>query len=303
MKRRTFLKAISAAGIGSYFLGNGFLKKTNLSSLFAQEGPYDIAMVKNPNPEDAVIKAVELVGGIGRFISKGDVVMIKPNLGWARTPDQAANTDPEVLKTVIGLCFNAGAKKVEITDNTCNDPRKTFALSGAEKVAKETGADIFYSDEWEFKEMNINGRKIKEWPVNQKIMKADKIINLPIAKDHSLSRLTIGMKNWFGAVGGNRHQLHQDINQTIADLAHFFKPALTIVDAIRILVKNGPTGGNLNDVKRMNTIIASVDPVAADSLAATLFGLKGTDLGYVVIGEKMGIGTADYNKLKFKEIT
>ncbi|MDP8262678.1 MAG: DUF362 domain-containing protein [Candidatus Ancaeobacter aquaticus] len=303
MNRRKFLKLLSLTGVGTYLFGSGSLKNMSVQSLFAEKTPpYDIALVKNSDIPKNVKTAIDLVGGINRFITKGDIVMIKPNLGWARTPEQAANTNPTVLRTIIELCFQAGAKKVRITDNTCNDPRKTFALSGAHQVAKETGAELFYSEKWEFKEMNINGNVIKDWPVNREIISADKIINVPIAKNHALAKLTLGMKNWFGAVGGARNQLHQDINETISDLACYFKPTLTIIDAIRILVRNGPTGGNLNDVVVKDTIIASTDPVAADSLAATLFSMKGSDLGYIVNAEKRGLGTMDYNKLRYKEL-
>jgi len=302
MDRREFLKKISLAGVGASLLGTRIFTGFKPGALFAEEAPFDIAFAKGPDTARIVTAAIDAVGGIKKFVSRGDVVMIKPNLGWARTPDQAANTDPAVLKTVVELCFNAGAKKVKITDNTCNDPRKTFMLSGADAVAKETGADLFYSEDRYFRDMDIGGEQLKSWPVNREIIEADKLINIPVAKHHSLAKLTIGMKNWFGAVGGARNRLHQNIDGTIADLARFFKPALTVVDAVRILLRNGPTGGNLNDVKTCNTVIASIDPVAADSWAATLFGMTAADLGYIAIGERMGLGTADWTKLRYKEI-
>jgi uncharacterized protein (DUF362 family) len=302
MDRREFLKKVSLAGIGASLLGTRAFTAFRPDALFAQESPFDIAFVQGADTAGIVKKALEAVGGMSRFVSRGDVVMLKPNLGWARTPDQAANTDPAVLKTVVELCFNAGAKKVKITDNTCNDPRKTYTLSGADAVAKETGADIFYTEERFFRDMDIGGEQLRNWPVNREIIEADKLINIPVAKHHSLAKLTIGMKNWFGAVGGARNRLHQNIDGSIADLARFFKPALTVVDAVRILVRNGPTGGNLSDVKKTDTVIASTDPVAADSWAATLFDMTAADLGYIGIGERMGLGKADWTALKYTEL-
>ncbi len=306
MDRREFLKRVSLAGLGASFFSGSLLKGFKMDSLFAApalQGPMDMAVVKGANPSTIVKKAVDALGGMKRFISRGDVVMLKPNLGWARTPEQAANTNPDVLKTVIELCFDAGAKTVKITDNTCNDPRQTFSLSGAMAAAKEAGAKIFYSEDRFYRDMKVGGGILSNWPVNKEIVEADKLINIPIAKHHCLSKLTLGMKNWFGAVGGDRGRLHQDINHTVADLAGFFKPNLTIVDAVRILTANGPTGGNLNDVKKKDTVIATTDVVAADSYAATFFGMTGADLGYVGIAEKMGLGTADYQKLKFVSLS
>jgi uncharacterized protein (DUF362 family) len=242
-------------------------------------------------------KVFESVGGINRFVSKGDVVVIKPNLSWARRPELAATTNPEVLQSLVELCQEAGAKKVRIADNTIHDARQCFALSGAGLVAKNTGADLVYPRSSLMKDTNLQGNRLGIWPVFIPLVEADVLINLPVAKHHSLSNLTLGMKNWIGGVGGSRWSLHQDINQSMVDLAHFFKPTVTLIDAIRIMTKNGPSGGNLSDVKTKNTLILSNDPVAADAKAALLFDRRPEDLGFIRLAQKWELGTSDFDKL------
>lgn len=245
----------------------------------------------------------DAAGGMRQFISKGDVVVIKPNISWARPPHLAATTNPEVLEGVIELCKEAGAKKVRIADNTIHDARRCFALTGAGIVAKKTGADLVHPRSSLMRKMKIRGRRLDVWPVFVPLVEADKVINLPIAKHHSLSSLTLGMKNWIGAVGGSRWSLHQDIHQTIADLARFFNPTVTLIDATRILIKNGPSGGSPSDVVIKNTLILSDDPVAADASASMLFGYNPEDIGFISLGQKWGLGTYDFQKLDQKKVT
>ena len=252
--------------------------------------------------KELIEKVFEAAGGITRFISRGDVVVIKPNISWARGPNLAATTNPEVLESVIELCYNAGAKKVRIADNTIHDARRCFAITGAGMVAKKTNADLVYPRSSLMKRMKIRGHRLDVWPVFVPLVEADKIINLPVAKDHVLSTLTLGMKNWIGAVGGRRSALHQDIHQTIVDLALFFKPAVTLIDATRIMTKNGPSGGSLSDVAVKNTLILSDDPVAADALAARLFDRRPEQIGFIRLAQKHNLGTYDLQQLDQKKV-
>jgi uncharacterized protein (DUF362 family) len=248
-------------------------------------------------------KVLDAAGGMGRFVSKGDVVVIKPNISWARSPDLAATTHPLVLEETVRLCQEAGAAKVRIADHTIHDARRCFAITGAGQVAERTGADLVYPRSSLMREVNIGGRRLEVWPVFTPFMEADKIINLPVAKHHATSRLTLGMKNWIGAVGGSRWSLHQDIHQTIVDLARFFKPTLTLVDATRILVHNGPSGGSPSDVRVKNTLILSNDPVAADNRAAGLFGLGPREVGFIHLAEEQGLGASDLNPMNLQKVT
>ncbi|RZB37023.1 MAG: hypothetical protein SRB2_01527 [Desulfobacteraceae bacterium Eth-SRB2] len=258
------------------------------------------------NPEYSVKALVEKVfeaaGGIQKFVSRQDVVVIKPNISWARHPDLAATTHPEVLKAVVELCQEAGAKKVRIADHTIHDARRCFAITGAGMVAKKTGADLVYPRSSLMRNMKLQGHRLDVWPVFLPLVEADKIINLPVAKVHSLSGLTLGMKNWIGAVGGRRSALHQDIHLTIVDLAQFFNPTVTLIDATRIMVANGPSGGSRSDVAVSNRLILSDDPVAADAKAAGLFNLRPQDIGFIRLGEKWGLGTTEFQKLRQTQV-
>jgi uncharacterized protein (DUF362 family) len=248
-------------------------------------------------------KMFESAGGISSFISKGDVVVLKPNVSWAQPPQMAATTHPEVVEAVIELCQEAGAKKVRIADNTIHDARRCFSITGVGQVAEKTGAELIDPKSSLMRDMNLKGERINLWPVFIPLVEADKVINLPVAKVHGLSVLTLGMKNWIGAVGGRRPALHQDIHQTIADLAGFFKPTLTLIDATRIMIANGPSGGSEKDVKIMNRLILSNDPVAADAKGAGLFGKNPMDIGFIKIAESRGMGTSDMGKLTHFQVS
>lgn len=242
-------------------------------------------------------KLFESAGGMSRFVSKGDVVVIKPNLSWARSPDLGATTHPDVLETVVFLCQEAGAKKVRIADNTIHEARNCFAVTGADRVAKITGADLVYPLSNLMRDMNLQGHRLTVWPVFTPFREADKVINLPVAKVHGLSGVTLGMKSWIGAVGGRRNSLHQDIHQSIVDLAQFFRPTITVIDAIRIMKANGPSGGSTTDVAIANRLILSDDPVAADACACGLFQIQPSAIAHIQLAQKWGLGTTDFSKM------
>ena len=251
-----------------------------------------------------LVKAVfQAAGGMSQFVSRGDVVIIKPNISWARPPHLAATTNPEVLQGVIELCQEAGAGKVRIADNTIDDSAFCFRVTGAEAVAKKTGAELIYPTSSLMREMNLQGQRLDVWPVFVPLVEADKVINLPVAKHHVLSSLTLGMKSWIGAVGGRRGSLHSDIHQNIVDLAQFFKPTITLIDATRIMVRNGPFGGSTSDVAEKNTLILSDDQVAADAKGSLLFGKRPQDIGFIRMAQKRGLGTYDFQSLVQKKIT
>ena len=250
-----------------------------------------------------VREVFEAAGGMRRFVSKGDVVVIKPNISWARPVHLAATTNPEVLQGVIELCQEAGAAKVRIADNTIDDAGFCFSVTGAEAVAKKTGAELIYPTSSLMKDMNLQGHRLDVWPVYQPLVEADKVINLPVAKHHILSSLTLGLKNWIGAVGGRRWSLHEDIHQNIVDLAQFFRPTVTLIDATRIMTRNGPSGGSRSDVAEKNTLILSDDPVAADAKASLLFGKSPDDVSFIRMAQKWGLGTYDFSKLVYKKVS
>jgi uncharacterized protein (DUF362 family) len=294
MDRRDFIKNLAFGGV---VLRYG-------PSLLAQAKPYpDMAIVTGESPAAITKEALAALGGMERFIAKGDKVMIKPNIGWDRTPELAATTNPEVVKTLVELAFEAGAKEVTVMDNTINQAARCYARSGIAEAAKSAGAKVPFVNEYRLKKMALKGEWLKDWEVFTDFVETDKLINVPIAKHHSLSRMTVGMKNWLGAIGGARNQLHQKINEAMVDLAAFFKPQLTVLDAYRVLTRNGPQGGRTSDIKLQKTVAAGIDPVAAETVAAGFFEIRPEELPYLGIAVKRGLGQTNLEKLTIEKRT
>jgi uncharacterized protein (DUF362 family) len=252
-------------------------------------------------PRALVQRALEDLGGIRRFVSRQDVVVLKPNIAWDRTPEQAANTNPEVVAEMVRQCWQAGAKRVIVTDVSCNEPRRCFQRSGIQAAARAEGAEVILPDPELFREVDLGGVVLKNWPVFKPFLEADKIFNLPIAKHHGLVGVTLGMKNWYGILGGERNRLHQQIHQSLVDLANFMLPTVTFMDCYRVLLRNGPTGGNVEDVAVKKTMVAGTDPVAIDAYVAKAYcNLNPEHLPYLQMAAARGLGTVDFAALTVK---
>ncbi len=302
--RRNFIKgmAVTTAGIyGLQMLDNNQALAQTGNLLSVAQGP----LAKGADPETikkTTKQAMIALGGMSKFVSKGSKVLIKPNIAWNRTPEQAANTNPFVVEAVVEMCLEAGAKKVTVLDYTINPAQVTYDRSGIKSVLEKTKASLEFVDERKFKEKSIpQGQMLKSWIVYQDALDADVLINLPTAKHHSLTKLSLGIKNLMGLIKG-REELHTRIDQKLADLATIIKPHLTIMDAYRTLTANGPNGGTSRDVKLVGQIIAGIDPVAVDSYTTTLFGLKGEDVGYIRASSVMGLGEINLSKIKIQNI-
>lgn len=263
----------------------------------------DMVIARGGTPAETTSAAIGALGGMETFVANGDIVVLKPNIGWDRIPQQAANTNPEVVKTVVEHCYAAGAKNVVVSDVSCNDARRCFHRSGIARLAESAGATVILPEDRKFRDFNMKGEILTVWPVFTPIIDADKVINLPIVKHHNFARATMGMKNWYGILGGRRNQLHQKIDVSIADLAAFIRPTLTIMDAYRVLMENGPQGGNLDDVKEFKTIIAGTDPVAIDAFGATFLGLSADQIPYIVLGHERRLGNKNYRELRIEEVS
>ena len=260
-----------------------------------------LTVVQGGEPRALVQRALEDLGGIRRFVSRQDVVVLKPNIAWDRTPEQAANTNPEVVAEVVRQCWQAGAKRVIVTDVSCNEPRRCFQRSGIQAAARAEGAEVILPDPELYREVDLGGVVLKSWPVFTPFLEADKVFNLPIAKHHGLVGVTLGMKNWYGILGGQRNRLHQQIHQSLADLANFMLPTVTLMDCYRILLRNGPTGSNLEDVALKKTMVAGTDPVALDAYVAKAYwNLDPEHLPYLEMAAARGLGTVDFEKLAVK---
>jgi uncharacterized protein (DUF362 family) len=260
-----------------------------------------MVVVQNGEPRALVQKALEDLGGMRRFVSRQDVVVLKPNIAWDRTPEQAANTNPEVVAEVVRQCWQAGAKRVIVTDVSCNEPRRCFQRSGIQAAAHAEGAEVILPNPDMYREVEMGGVALTTWPVFTPFLEADKIINLPIAKHHGLTGATLGMKNWYGILGGERNRLHQQIHQSLVDLANFMLPTLTVMDCYRVLLRNGPTGGNLEDVALRKTLVAGTDPVAIDAYVAKAYwNLDPEHMPYLHMAQARGLGTVDFASLSVK---
>ncbi len=300
MDRRNFIKT-GAVSIGALTLARdvSLFGSTDAKMSIIKYGssPTDEAGIAK-EAEELTRKAVEALGGMGRFVSSGETVCVKPNIAWNRTPDMAATTNPDAVAAVVRMCLDAGASKVLVLDNTCHKAEQCYPRSGIQAAAEKAGAEVILPSRRSFRNTRLTGAQvIKEWELFTDILDADKLINMPIAKHHGLSKLTLSMKNLMGCCGGNRNRFHQNLGGVLADLAGFFKPDLVVMDAIRIMTANGPIGGNLADVARRDTVIAGVDQVAIDAFGATLFDLDPLEIDNIVEAEKRGLGTSDYASL------
>jgi uncharacterized protein (DUF362 family) len=311
-RRDAFIKLLRLAGASAGTLGLGaWLSEHSLrpeaalaiaakhGHLVAPNPQYpEMAVITGDDPAQLARHALEELGGIRRFVARGDIVLVKPNIGWDRTPEQAADTNPDVVAEIVIQCSNAGAKRVIVTDVSCNDPRRCFERSGIAEAAQRAGAEVILPDPAMFKEVDLQGEILRAWPVFTPFLNVDKVINVPIAKHHSLTGTTLGFKNWYGMLGGPRHQLHQKIHESLVDLADFVRPTLTMLDCYRILVRNGPTGGNLQDVLLKKTMVAGTDPVALDAYVAKAFwDLDVAALPYLKMAADRGLGTYAFEKV------
>ena len=311
VNRKTFLKTLAAGGAVLAFSSNTAKKvfAQNTKSISPRKRragvvtDYDLTAVTGDDIEMITRKCVDLLGGMGKFVKNGDTVVVKPNIGWNRAPEYAANTNPLVVSAVVKMCFENGAKTVKIFDNTCNDRKLCYENSGIMKAAKDAGATVFYMDDWKYapaKFMKADAL-MQDWPIFRDAVECDSFINVPIAKQHGSGTLTLSVKNLMGVCGGNRGQMHWEMDKKLAELIGFIEPDLNIIDAYNILTANGPRGGNLKDVARKNTIIASTDPVLADSYASeTLFNIKGSSIPHIRRSAEYGAGNLFSDKAKTK---
>jgi uncharacterized protein (DUF362 family) len=262
-------------------------------------GPWPPVALAKSSQDPAVLtrRAIDAVGGIRRFVSLGDVVAVKPNIGWDRTPAHAANTNPRVVAEVVRLCKEAGAARVVVTDASCNEARRSFQRSGIWRLAHEAGADVVLPSSHRFRTMRLRGDLLDQWPVYTPLIEADRVINVPVAKHHNLSLYTGAMKNWYGVLGGRRNRLHQNIHRSIADLATFMRPSLTVLDATRVLFRNGPQGGNLSDAGDVHQVLAGTDEVMIDTYGAGLVGARPEEVTYLRLGQERGLGRMDLTQL------
>ena len=244
--------------------------------------------------------ALGSLGGIERFIGRGDRVMLKVNAAFASPAALGATTHPELLAELVRLCRAAGAASVVVTDNPINAPDSCFELSGIGPAARAAGADLFVPGPGSFRPGTLpGGRLIRDWPVLwEPFAGVTKLIGIAPVKSHDRAGASMTLKNWYGLLGGRRNQFHQDIDGIIVELAMLVKPTLVVLDGTDSMMSNGPTGGSLADLKATDALVVSTDPVAADAFGATLLGRTFHDLPYLVRAAGLGLGTTDFESLR-----
>ena len=312
LARRVFLRGLGAAGLmaamtacGEQPAGSVAPSQGERQSSAPGAGETYLAVARGEDPAAITLASIAALGGIERFVKAGDDVIIKPNICVAyHTFEYAATTNPVVVGALVRLCKGAGAKRVRVMDSPFGGaPEQAYAKSGIAAEVTAAGGEMEIMNPSKFRKTAIpDGVDLSEWSIYQDALAADVLIDVPVAKHHSLARLTLGGKNLMGLIE-RRSGLHSNLGQRIADLTSVVRPTLTVVDAVRMLMAHGPTGGSLDDVQIANTVIASHDIVAADAYAATLFGLKGEDIAYVQAGAAMGLGVMDLGSVKVEEVS
>jgi uncharacterized protein (DUF362 family) len=327
LSRREFLKSVSIATgavIFNQMISSCKGKSQNLNNLPLQSEPTvssqqseapannqpgksqyaDLIVARKGMPEELTRHALAALGGMERFVHQGAKVIVKPNICVAyHTYEYAATTNPWVVGAIVKMCYEAGASKVQVMDYPFGGtPEEAYARSGIAEQVSAAGGEMVTMSRLKFISTDIPaGQDLREARIYKDALETDVLINVPIAKHHSLARLTLGMKNLMGLIR-DRGVIHKNLGQRLADLTSVLRPDLTVIDSVRMLMANGPTGGDLGDVKEMNTVIASADIVAADSYAAKMFGLEPEELSYIRASGPMGLGQSDLKNLRIEEI-
>ena len=308
MKRRDFFKKgiMATAALSLNF--DGLQAALASNSMTLQQAPEMVA-VMGGEPAAMLDAALEALGGMNQFIQKGQKVVIKPNVGWDRTPELAGNTNPELVSALVKACLAAGASKVTVFDHTCDNWQKCYDSSGIATAVKEAGGLMVpANDEKYYKTVAIpGGKNLKEAQIHEALIEADAWINVPILKNHGGAKLTSAMKNYMGIVWDRRYFHQNDLQQCIADICTWEKkPVLNVVDAYRIMHQNGPQGKSAADVATLKSLIVSPDIVATDAAALALFNqVKQLDMeavSHIGKGEDLKLGTADLKKKNIKRI-
>jgi len=310
MDRRFFLKALAIAGAAFT------LKMKGGMEVFAQTmpnvqtaGAIDLVAVMGGEPDAMFKKAIDEMGGIGKFVKKGQKVVVKPNIGWDKTPELAANTNPLLVKEIVRQCIAAGAKEVVVFDNTCDEWKQCYATSGIEAAAKSAGAKMLPADDKSYYSDVFlpQGKRLKNMRVHKAILDCDVWINVPILKNHGGSRMSISMKNLMGIIWDRKIFHASNLQQCIADMCTLDKkPVLNVIDAYRVLKDNGPRGRSLEDVVLSKALFVSQDMVAADTAATKFFGqireISLEDVKYLEYGQELKVGTMALENLNVKRI-
>ncbi|MDR3165742.1 MAG: DUF362 domain-containing protein [Synergistaceae bacterium] len=302
MDRREFLKKSAALGVGAGLL---FLPKglRGLSRLAAAASYPDLVAVRGGTPETMFDRGIKSIGGMSRFVKHGQKVLLKPNISWDSLPDGAANTSPGLVATVVKHCLDAGASKVVVMDHSIEYWKNSLQNSGVHAAA--TGAGAIYApaeSERYYQNVAVNGLRLKEAMIHEAVLECDVLISVPVLKHHGGAGVSIAAKNLMGCVWNRRTYHSNSLQSCIADFLLARKPDLCIVDANRVITKNGPRGGSPSDIVEMNSLLISQDVVAIDTAASMMLGRKPGEIEHIRLAAEAGFGRMDLSQLNIERI-
>ena len=315
LTRAEFLKILAAGAGGIVFLRGSEdalaaitgvdddLDEAALNGDVTRAAALPYMTVVHGTPIDVNVKtAIARLGGMRRFVGTGDDVIIKPNICAARAPQFAATTNPVVVATLVRLARGAGASRVRVMDNPIStNPGSCYSASGISAAVKAAGGSMQVMSGSRYQTYDLPGSLLGRHPVYRDMVDCDVLINVPIAKVHGSTGLTLAGKNMMGATSDRGRMHTKGLSRSIAELNAKLKPELTVIDAVRIMVANGPTGGSLDDVRRKDVVIACKDWVAADAYATRLFGRTPSYVPYIEAAAQMGLGKASLSGLDIKK--
>jgi uncharacterized protein (DUF362 family) len=305
LNRRDFIQKSTMAGIaGGLALSLGGYSKALAGNLVQEVSSPDLVAIKGGEPAQMFKKAIEAWGGMKRLIQPGKTVVVKPNIGWNVTPERGANTNPQLVKAIIEACIDTGAKEVFVMDHTADVWTKCYKNSGIEKATRAAGGKMVPgNNERDYKTVHIpNAKRLKTVKIHDLILNTDVLINVPVLKHHVSTKLSLGMKNLMGIVWDRQWWHKNDLHQCIADFSSYCRADLTIVDAYRVMKRNGPMGVSTDDVLLQKALLLGTDPLALDVASTKMFGMNPQEVGYIRLSEKYDIGTSDLSQLKIQKI-
>lgn len=303
MKRRDFILKSIGAGV---FVGSAATlgRYSPVMSFGSNNLPYDLVAVRGGGAVEMFERGIAALGGMSAFVEKGQTVVVKPNIGWDRSPELGANTNPLLVARIVEHCLEAGARRVSVFDHTCDEWRSCYTNSGIEKAASDAGARVVPGNsERYFQEISIpEGRRLNQAKEHELLLESDVFINVPVLKHHGGASITVSMKNMMGCIWDRRYYHQNDLHQCIADYATYRQPDLNIVDAYRVMMRNGPRGGSEEDLVTMEAQVISTDIIAADTASTMMFGLEPDDIGHIRSGQELGIGTMELDNLNINRL-
>ncbi|HBL18091.1 MAG: hypothetical protein A2X36_11235 [Elusimicrobia bacterium GWA2_69_24] len=304
MNRRGFFRLLLASG--SAALLDGLPGRRSWAK--PPPGPAalpDLVAVKDGSPVQMFEAGIEALGGMKRFVKKGTLVLVKPNIGWDKTPIEGADTNPDLVGRVVRAAYDAGAREVAVCDHSVETEKSCYERSGIEKAVRDNqGVMHTASRRSDYRKVPVPGGKVlKEVEVHRLYLDSDVVINVPILKSHGGGRMTASLKNLMGVVWDRSYWHRHGLHQAIAEFPLVRKPDLNVVDAYIVMMENGPRGVSSEDLLLKRMQVLSPDPVLADTACARMLDMKPEDVSYLPLAQALGLGSMDLAKRSIRRIS